>query len=369
MSVAAARRWWPLAAGILLGLVVGLLVSLLASSTRRAEASVLISSPAGTGAVTPMLPNLQQLATSGVLAGNVQSTLRLPQSTADLRRHLHAVVRPQSQVIAISATDTRADRARQVAQEASIVFARLVDAHFGTAKPQLHAALLDSAHVLPGRERHYLRNVLFGTLAGLLLGSAAMFVLASRVPLVYAERVGDDRDAKRDRELRKREAVLEQRLHGVTARERAMAERAGKLAVRERELDERETKLDSGERDLAERMGEVASDQRELAERASVVAADEQALEERTAEAPPEPEPVVEAPAGPAAVRVGSWNVNDLQRMVDAQTEAPPEQAEEWRSYLFFLREHSASDGSLPPQFDGLVEDIFGAIVLRDVSG
>ncbi len=66
--------------------------------------------------------------------------------------------------------------------------------------------------------------------------------------------------------------------------------------------------------------------------------------------------------ASPPVTRAGSWNVNDLQRTVDAQTGAAPEQAEEWRTYLFFLREHAASDGSLPPQFDGLVEDVFGEL-------
>jgi hypothetical protein len=60
--------------------------------------------------------------------------------------------------------------------------------------------------------------------------------------------------------------------------------------------------------------------------------------------------------------RPGSWNINNLQRLVDSQTDASAEQAEEWTNYLFFLRAHAASDGSLPPQFDGLIEDVFGAI-------
>ena len=72
MAVAAARRWWPLALGVLLGVLVGLLVPLLASGVRRAQASVLISSPAGPAAVTPMLPNPRELAASGVVAGNVR---------------------------------------------------------------------------------------------------------------------------------------------------------------------------------------------------------------------------------------------------------------------------------------------------------
>ena len=83
-----------------MGLLVGSLVSLLVSGTRRADASVLVSSPAGPPAVKPMLPNLRELATSSVVAGNVRSTLRLTESTETLRRHLHATVRPQSQVFA-----------------------------------------------------------------------------------------------------------------------------------------------------------------------------------------------------------------------------------------------------------------------------
>ena len=367
MRVDVARRWWPLAAGVVLGVVVGLLVSLLGTATRRAEASVLISSPSGVAAVEPMLPNLRQLAVSGVLAGNVRSTLRLPESTAELRRHLHADVRAGSQVIVIAATEGQADHARQVAQEAAVVFSQLVDAHFGTAKPELHAALLDSAHVLASSDRHVLRNSLAGALVGLLLGAAATFVLASRSELL-PDGVVDDADFK------KRERVLEKRVQAVTARERALAGQAGKLASRERELDEREAAQARAERELQARAVEVAATKRELAERAGEVAAGERELQQRAAAVPapaePEhlPEPVVEAPEPvPAAraARSGGWNFEDLQRTVDAQTDVSPDQAEEWRTYLFFLREHAAADGSLPSQFDGLVEDVFGALVVR----
>src|SRR5207253_10029414 len=131
LTLVAARRWWPLALGVLLGAIAGLLVSLLGSGVRRAQASVLISSPAGPAAVTPMLRNLRELAASGVVAGTVQSTLRLTKSIGELRGQLHATVRPQSQVIAISASDKVADHARQIAQEAAVVFAQLVDVRFG----------------------------------------------------------------------------------------------------------------------------------------------------------------------------------------------------------------------------------------------
>jgi len=337
----AVRRWWPLALGVLLGVLAGVLVSLLGSGTRRAEASVLISSPAGPAAVKPMLPNLRELATSGVVAANVRSTLRLKESTQELRRQLHATVRPQSEVIAISATDELADHARQVAQEAALVFAQLVDVRFGTGEPALHAVVLDSAHVLGGPDRRLVRNGLIGALVGLLLGSASMFVLASGTrPVVAAG--GDDHD------LSKRAGLLEQRVKGVTARERALAERAGKLAAREHELDAREQELDAR-----------AASKREVE---PLVAAPP----------PPVPEPVSapEAEAEPAlATRAGTWNLNELQKAVEAHTDATPEQAESWRTYLYFVREHASPDGTLPRSLDPLVADIFGEALERLARG
>jgi hypothetical protein len=330
----AARRWWPLALGVLLGVLAGVLVSLLGSSTRRAEASVLVSSSAGPAAVTPMLPNLRELATSGVVAANVRSTLRLTKSTQDLRRQLHATVRPRSEVIAISATDEVADHARQVAQEAAVVFAQLVEARFGAGKPALHAAVLDSAHVLAGPDRQLLRNVLIGVLVGLLLGSATMFLLASGTRQVIAAGAGD-------RDLSRREGLLEQRVKGVTARERALADRAGKLAAREQELDARAT--------------QIAASKREL-----------EAVAVPPPPPPPAPEPIPapEPEAEPALPpRAGTWNLSDLQRAVDAQTGATPEQVENWRTYLYFVREHASPDGTLPRSFDPLIADVFGEIL------
>jgi len=334
LTLVAARRWWPLALGVLLGAIAGLLVSLLGSGVRRAEASVLISSPAGPAAVTPMLPNLRELAKSGVVAGNVQSTLRLTKSTRGLRRQLHATVRPQSEVIAISATDEHADYARQIAQEAAVVFAQLVDTRFGTAKPALHAAVLDSAHLLGGPDRHLSRNALVGALVGLLLGSAGVFLLASGARPVVAAGGDDDR-------LRKRESVLEQRVKGVTARERAVAVQAGKLAAREQELEARAAKVTATEREACALPAPL-----------------------------PEPVPEPEAKAGPALpAQAGAWNLYELQNAVDAQTGVTPEQAEIWRAHLYFLREHASSDGSLPRSFDPLIADVFAEIVHGGPSG
>jgi hypothetical protein len=358
----AARRWWPLALGVLLGVLAGVLVSLLGSGTRRAEASVLISSPAGPSAVTPMLPNLRELATSGVVAANVRSTLRLEKPTQELRRHLHATVRPQSEVIAISATDEVADHARQVAQEAAVVFAQLVDARFGTGQPGLHAVVLDSAHVLGGPDRELVRNGLIGALVGLLLGSASMFVLASGTRQVVAPGGGDDDD------LSMRESLLEQRVKLVTARERALAERAGKLAAHEQELDARAAKLTAAEREVGSRAGEVASRQQELADRATEIAARKRELEALAAVPPPPvPEPVsAPAPeAGPALrARAGTWNLNEIQTAVDAHIgSVTPDEADSWRAYLYFIREHASADGTLPRSLDPLIADVFAEIL------
>jgi hypothetical protein len=351
MSSGPGRRWWPLAAGVLAGIVLAIAVSLLGSTSRKAEAKVLITSPAGTAAVRPLLGNLRELATSGVVAGNVKSTLRLPESAESLRRHLDASVRPGSEVIAITATDASADRARQLAQEAAVVFGQLVEARFGTSTPELHAAGLDSAHVLAGPDRHFLRNGLIGALVGFLLGAAAMFVLAGRrreAPVVVPD--GDDR------ELEERERLLEQRLKTVTARERELATRVGKAAARDKESEARSAELATRERALDDRVAKLAKKEREV--------------EQRPAPPPPpppepEPEPVpvpTPEPAPERITRAGAWNVNDLERAVAAQSNASAEQAEEWSTYLFFLREHASSDGALPPQFDGLIEDVFGSI-------
>jgi hypothetical protein len=350
MSSGPGRRWWPLAAGVLAGIVLAIAVSLLGSTSRKAEAKVLITSPAGTAAVRPLLGNLRELATSGVVAGNVKSTLRLPESAESLRRHLDASVRPGSEVIAITATDASADRARQLAQEAAVVFGQLVEARFGTSTPELHAAGLDSAHMLAGPDRHFLRNGLIGALVGFLLGAAAMFVLAGRrreAPVVVPD--GDDR------ELEERERLLEQRLKTVTARERELATRVGKAAARDKESEARSAELATRERALDDRVAKLAKKEREL--------------EQRPAPPPPPPPPEPEPepaptpePAPERITRAGAWNVNDLERAVAAQSNASAEQAEEWSTYLFFLREHASSDGALPPQFDGLIEDVFGSI-------
>jgi hypothetical protein len=341
-------------AGVLLGVISGLVISVSRSAAYDAEASVLISSPAGTAVVRPQLPNLLELATGGVVAGNVRSTLRLAESTETLRGRLDASVRPRSEVIAISAKDDNADHARQLAQEVAVVFSQLVDARFGKGQPELHAAVLDSAHGMGGPERDYLRNALIGALVGLTLGASTMFVLSSRRP--HGTEWADD-----DAGLRARETILAQRITGVAARERALAHRAGELAVRRQELEERSARLDAGERELKGQAEELNSSRTTLADRERQIAADERDLHVRAASPPPPPDP---EPTPPPVItsRAGGWNIDALQRAVDEHNSGPPELVAEWRTYLYFLREHAGADGSLPVQFDGLIADVFGRL-------
>ena len=74
----------------------------------------------------------------------------------------------------------------------------------------------------------------------------------------------------------------------------------------------------------------------------------------------PEPEPVA-APA-PAPVPVedaGGLTLARLERLVAERGNEFPDRVEEWRSYLFFLRDHATPEGRLPPSFDALVVDVF----------
>ena len=321
---------------------------------------MLITSPAGTATVRPLLGNLRELATSGVVAGNVKSTLRLPESAESLRRHLDASVRPGSEVIAITATGRERRQGAATGAGGGGCLRAASRGAFRHSTPELHAAGLDSAHVLAGPDRHFLRNVLIGALVGLLLGSVLMFVLRERHRQVAAS-VADD--------LSKREDLVEQRVNGVTARERAIADRAGKLAAREQELDERAAALAAAEREVGSRARELASSERKLADRAAEIAMSKRELEVlAAAPPPPAPEPVsvpqVETePALPP--RTGTWNLTELQAAVDAYADPTPEQAENWRTYLYFVREHASPDGTLPRSLDPLIADVFAEIVHR----
>jgi uncharacterized protein involved in exopolysaccharide biosynthesis len=76
----------------------------------------------------------------------------------------------------------------------------------------------------------------------------------------------------------------------------------------------------------------------------------------------PEPEPESEREPPPEAAPPppeGARNLPELRRLVEERGASFPDRIEVWRSYLFFLEEHAAPDGTLPSSFDALVEAEF----------
>lgn len=167
-----------------------------------------------------------------------------------------------------------------------------------------------------------------------------------------------------DDPLAQRETVLAERVRAVTKRERAVAKGEAALGERMRAVDEREEKVAKRGSALGERVRTVTERERALARHAAEVAASERELE-RIAAAPapepvPEPEPEPELVTPAELLRpAGAWNVVALERLVAERGSEFPERVAEWRSYLFFLREHASLEGALPPSFDALVDETF----------
>jgi hypothetical protein len=135
--------------------------------------------------------------------------------------------------------------------------------------------------------------------------------------------------------------------------EQRLAARESALAVRERDLQKKIDELRDAAETLAER-------ERRLSERVAAVTKRELAAARIAAEhaAAPTPEPV-SAPAPAPKGANGGFNVSTLERLVDEHGADYPDRLEEWRSYLYFLREHATPDGVLPHTFNGLVAETF----------
>jgi hypothetical protein len=344
-----AREVWPFVAGVLLGLAIGGVWTLLQPDRYRAETHLMLSGPPA----TRLAPAVLTLANGSVVQENVKQTLRLS-NPPDLSASLH------QSILDVVAKAGSKERARQVDAEAAQVVTQLVTTRFGSQG--LKASLLDPAHVTDQTSPTPGRNLLICGLFGLVAGGGFAYLRSRRFDPTAAG--GGSMDPSLERRLK-------QRIDAVTKRERALARRAGELAKREGDLERRRGELEQHESRLKQRDAALEASDQQLAARAGELARSERELEAR-AEAPPQappPEPVavpeplaVPEPAATPVARIGSWNINDLQRAIDSATGATAEQAEEWTTYLFFLRQHAGSDGSLPPQFDGLVEDVFGSV-------
>lgn len=339
-----AREIWPFVAGLVLGLAIGGVWTLLQPDRYRAETHVILRG----GPAIRLAPAVATLANGSVVQENVRQTLRLSSPPG-------LSARVDKNILVIVAEAGSRERARQVDAEAAQVTTQLVAARFGSEG--LQASLLDPAHVTDQTSPTPGRNLFICGLIGLVAGAGLGYLRSRRLePTSVGSGVVDPSVERR----------LKKRIDEVTKRERAMARRAGELAQREAKVEQRGGELDQLEARLKQRDTELGETKQQLAAHAGEIAASERELEARAAEpppAPPEPEPAPVAAPAPVT-RAGSWNLSDLQRAVDSQTGATSEQVDEWTTYLFFLRGHAASDGSLPPQFDGLVEDVFGAVGL-----
>lgn len=201
-------------------------------------------------------------------------------------------------------------------------------------------------------------------------GGAPPPAVESAAQAGLAQRVADEAERRLVPRLERLEEVtVGERAAGEQAweeeavdRERALEEKARELDTRESELEGRERQLiETGAR-LDERISAVTKREAGLARRAAKVAAAERRPASRPATLVPPSSPT----GPPRPEQGGSWNLNELERVVAEGGDAYPERREEWQSYLFFLRDHAGPEGSLPPSFDWLIPDVFGELLERE---
>ena len=350
------------AACVLAGLAAGAIWTVVQPDRYRADARVLVR-PASSRVV----PAIEALAESSLVESNVAQTLHLSPPP-----HLSAK-RGSGGVLTVSVEAGSRERARQIDAEAVVVLTQAVAQRFGTA-PGVTATVLDPAHAAEQTSPTPGRNLLVTGLIGLVVGLAAAAALRPR----RSPRTEETADPRVERRLRTR-------IDEVAKRERALAKRAGEVAAREKRLEQREEALavaasrpspsehavdrDRREQELArqrqrESERRLAEERRRLEQRDAELKARQAELEAAAAEAaraeaarPPVPEPAAPS-AEPLGAR-GQWNLAELEARVNERGANYPDQVDEWRSYLFFLREHADMDGNLPSNFDSLVGAVF----------
>jgi capsular polysaccharide biosynthesis protein len=282
------------------------------------------------------------------VATAVKTQLGLSRSVSSLLADVETHVESGSNVVDVTAEDTGAVSAAQVAN--AFVDA-LIAQRTATFQSELSAALArtpsDALRRLQGRPDPTLQRastalapssssspnvavlVLGGAGAGLAAAavlSLALLVFSRRRPLYDRFMTSSPPDPAVDTLVDR----LEQRLAALSARERDLQ---GKID----ELREAASALDEREEILAERVAAVTK--RELALARAAVGHST-------------------APPAPAAAN-GGFNLSALERLVEQAGAAHPDRREEWESYLFFLRDYAEPDGALPHSFDGLVEETF----------
>jgi capsular polysaccharide biosynthesis protein len=300
------------------------------------------------------------------VATAVRTQLGLRRSASSLLHKVHTRVETGSNVVDVTAEDTGAVSAAQLAN--AFVDA-LIAQRTATFQSELSAALArtptDALRRLQGRPDPTLQRastalaptssswpnlaVLVLTGAGIGLAAAAVISLAL---LAYRRRRREYDPLMTSRPPEPAVDALVDRL------EQRLAARESALAARERDLQKMIDELRAAADALTER-------EQTLAERVAAVTRRELALARTPGvqAVPPVPEPLPAPRAAPADTN-GAFNLTALERLVGEHAGTHPERVEEWESYLFFLRDFADSDGALPHSFDGLVEDTFGALLV-----
>jgi hypothetical protein len=443
-SFGASRVWLPVIVCIAAGAAAAAGYGLTAPKRYRATAQLLVA-PVSTG--DPTFAGLGVLRDTGgkqTAAADVAALLRAPQiadavaaqlalkrSRASLQHALHTHVIDSSDVVAVTAEDTSAAGAAQLAN----TFANaLITQRSATFQSELSAAIRRDQRLLatfPPAQRSTgdggaivrrlttLRGFAgqqdptvrvasqaampthafwpsLPTLVGLGAGIGAVVgVLVALMALAvrrgrraggaqYDRSVsGPASDRALDRLVDRLESKLAARESALAARERDLQAALEELrtaqaapapqtdapvAVDDSELTRREEKL-------AERIARVTAREVELARRAAALAMREREFAARPEPEPqpepvpepePEPEPAPEPPPAAVAVqtsRNGHYNLVTLEGLVEHHSGEFPDRAEEWTSYLFFLRDYAAPDGSLPDSFDALISDTFSDVL------
>ncbi len=186
-------------------------------------------------------------------------------------------------------------------------------------------------------------------------------------------------------ELSAAEESVREASHQAEAAKKDLDKGRKVLVRREKELDETRAQLDTEAKSLAgqaeHHLAERKKLERQLAARDKELKARELALmnAERDTSAPgpalrlqTDLTKRARAAGGRGAARTGrgAWNVNTLDGLIRQRSDEFPDRVEEWRDYLFYLRDFADVDGRLPDSFDALVADVFAPLASeRRVGG
>ncbi len=358
----ALARWWPIVGALALGLAAALAYLALAEERYEAEAKLQVVPLAAddrtfTGFALPRGPGSAETVADHVERPAVvdAAAVRLRLVRQDVLDALTVSADDSSDVVTLRAEASDPRRAAQLANAVADEFVSERSAVFQGELNRTIAELRDRLRSVPASERD---PALVSRVAALEAS------LGERDPTV---RVAGNAVAGRDAVSPQPLPVLAVALGGslllglalaaaLAATERRASTPAGEeLAGREAALKQRVKSVTARERALGRRAGELASLERKLEQRAAAPARPQRPSEP---EPEPTPEPGRPAPTRPV-VRGDAWNVLTLERLVAERGEAFPERVEEWRAYLFLLREHASSEGVLPPSFDALVDETF----------